>query len=293
MTETCQDQFLPVDVEKRKFTGIWIPAEIWEDNNLPGLAKMLYAEIASFGNSGCWKKSEDLAEPLGIKRDLFQKLCQQLKDGGYITERRAFGRVVRTTTLGFNTSTGLAHQRVKPADEQPVSPADEQPVKPAVHIEYSKNIVNIKRDESVADDDKTKNEYGREDINELADLWLSEVKVDVKKDKNQRNQLTNLLRKYGCEATKALVRRVGAMRRENDRFAPYITKPSDLVGKYSKLDKLEAWEFRKNPQKPKPALMPAHYKVKPTYNGAWDDVGDEERAKVSEMMRKTREKLFK
>jgi hypothetical protein len=44
---------IPADANERKFIGIWIPAEIWLDPNLTGLAKMLYAEIASFGDRGC------------------------------------------------------------------------------------------------------------------------------------------------------------------------------------------------------------------------------------------------
>lgn len=263
---------IPADAYKRKFTGIWIPAEIWEDKTIPGLAKMLYAEISSFGASGCWKKSDELREPLGVSAETFQKLCRQLREAGYITERRAFGRIIRQSTLGFH------HQQEIPGDEQPENPADEHQEIPGVHKEYRKNIERTKGDESPA--------YGREDINEIIDLWESETGITIKGDANQRRQVYNLIRKHGHEATKALVRRVGAMRRVHDQFAPQILKPGDLTGKYSKLERLEAWESRHQDQQPQVVIIPKLYQPAPER-----EISDEERAEVSQRFKEARKTL--
>lgn len=279
---------IPADANKRKFTGIWIPAEIWEDANIPGLAKMLYAEISSFGGAGCWKKSDELREPLGVSAETFQKLCRQLREAGYITERRAFGRIIRQSTLGFY------HQQEIPADEHQENPGDEHTEKPGVQLEYSKNKERIHTgDETVADESKS---YGREDINEIVALWESETGTSLKGQQNQRRQIYNLLRRHGYEATIALVKLVGESRRVHDQFAPQIATPADLTGKYSKLERLRLWDERRKLGRPfgqqgnpQPARIP-----RPFDPNEWDrhyEISDEERAEVSQRFKEARKTL--
>ena len=295
---------IPADANKRKFTGIWIPAEIWQDEELPATAKMLYAEIASFGDRGCWKKSEELMRPLGVKSASFQQLCRLLNERGYITEKRAFGRVIRTTTLGFCSSAQNIHQCKKQADDQAEWQADEHRKKQAVHKEYSKNIVKIKGAEAPADEEKKAEEqpttYGRDDINEIVDLWEQETGTSIKGDKNERRQVYNLIRKHGAERTKALVRAVGDIRRNGDRFAPQIATPRELTGKYSKLGRLEMWMERKSISRPfgtqeKPLTPCPDYALPPrdlpAYGGAFEVQSDEEREKVARMMAEKRKTL--
>lgn len=288
---------IPVDAEKRKFTGIWIPAEIWEDENIPALSKMLYAEIASFGSRGCWKKSEELMRPLGVSRSLFQQLCRTLREHGYITEQRMFGRIVRTTALAFRSSSGMTHQCEKQAVHQAVSQADEQAVSQAVQKEYTKEYTKNKGDENVAGGvENSKKEYGRADINELVELWESETGISIKGQQNERRQLYNLLRKYGHEATKTLIRRVGATRRSRDRYAPQIAVPSDLTGKYSKLPRMQMWEDRNKASRsfsqPANTTLAAIKGNEGWNDGAWEEPSDEERERVRQMFKKKRDELF-
>ena len=114
---------IPADAEKKKFTGIWIPAEVWDDDKLLPLARVLYGE---------------LRQPLGVSSGTFQKLCKQLKDGGYISEKRRFGRMVRTTTLGFQSSKQKLHQSKNCGDEHHKICGDEQGNDCAVQLEYTK-----------------------------------------------------------------------------------------------------------------------------------------------------------
>lgn len=300
-TEGQNYEGIPKDAEKREFSGIWIPAEIWLDENLNGHERLLYAEIASFGSKGCWKRSEELIKLLGVGREAFQKTCRNLRERGYISEKRMFGRIVRTSTLTFCSTAGNPHQSENQAVHQAVSPADEQAVSPAVHKEYTKEYTKVKGDDNVAEGvENSKKEYGRADVNELAELWESETGISIKGQQNERRQLYNLLRKYGYEATKTLVRRVGATKRSRDRYAPQIAVPSDLTGKYSKLPRMQMWEERNQASRPfgqsgaipAPAIAVAALKQGiPDYNGAWAEQSDEEFEKVSEMMKKARNKL--
>lgn len=156
---------IPKGVEKREFTGVWIPKEILDDSNLKAVDKILYAEISSFGQKGCWKKSEDLRNLTGVGVDAFRESCKRLRLGGYITEKRSFGRIIRTTTLGFSSKEkpitneeenpcvergGFYHRSGNPCDEQRENPCVEQRENPRVHIENS--IENIKENNNISED---------------------------------------------------------------------------------------------------------------------------------------------
>ena len=106
---------------KRQFTGVWLPRELLLDERLTAVDKILYAEIASFGEKGCWKRSEELMELCRVKRDAFGASCKRLIKFGYITQSREYGRMRRKSTLGFS--------------QQSEKPAVEQSEKPAVHID--------------------------------------------------------------------------------------------------------------------------------------------------------------
>lgn len=239
---------IPADAEKKKFTGIWIPAEIWLDNQLPAMAKLLYAEIASFGSQGCWKKTDELREPLGVSSGTFQKLCKQLKDGGYISEQRRFGRMVRTTTLGFQSSKQKLHQSKNCGDEHHKICGDEQHNENAVQLEYTKEYTkeHIKGASAPADAIKTEKaeEYGNHDVNDFLKRWASSTGNDCSKLKRERNASYNLIRSNTQEGLDAIIQALDDIRTSGDPYAPQIAKPSDLVGQYSKLPKLRAWVAR-------------------------------------------------
>lgn len=104
----------------REFTGVWIPKEILLNDNLKPIDKLLYAEIASFGEKGCWKRSDELKKMLGVGTDAFQASCKRLRDLGFINEKRRFGRMYRWSTIGFQ------HRRENPIVDQLENPVDVQ-----------------------------------------------------------------------------------------------------------------------------------------------------------------------
>lgn len=74
-----------MDNEKREFKGVWIPREVWLDERLTALEKMIFMEIDSLdGESGCYASNEYLA-----------KFCQcsQAKVSNAITKLRKLGYV--------------------------------------------------------------------------------------------------------------------------------------------------------------------------------------------------------
>ena len=248
---------IPADAEKRKFTGIWIPAEIWLDTTIPPLARVLYGEIASYGKSGCWVKTEELREPLGVSSGTFQKLCKQLKDGGYITEQRRFGRMVRTTTLGFQSSKQKLHQSKNCGDEHHKICGDEQGNDCAVQLEYTKEHTKEHTKGASAPADAIKIEkaedYGNHDVNDFLKRWATSTGNDCSKLKRERNASYNLIRSNTQEGLDAIIQALDDIRTSGDPYAPQIAKPSDIVGQYSKLPKLRAWVARQAEKIPEPS----------------------------------------
>ena len=146
---------------KRQFTGVWLPREVLEDERLKGAEKILYAEIASFGEKGCWKKSEELMSLTGMRTSAFQASCRRLVEFGYITQSREYGRMVRRSNIGFLAdpeSHPVEKQRVHPVEKQRVHPVEKQ----RVHIDNTK--------------DNTKNNINSEVSKKLLDLLNEKTK---------------------------------------------------------------------------------------------------------------------
>ena len=137
---------------KRQFTGVWLPREVLEDKRLKGTEKILYAEIASFGDKGCWKKSEELMSLTGMRTSAFQASCRRLVEFGYITQSREYGRMVRRSNIGF-----LADSESHPVEKQRVHPVEKQ----RVHIDNTIDNINSKVSKKLLDllNEKTKRNF--------------------------------------------------------------------------------------------------------------------------------------
>ena len=141
---------------KRQFTGVWLPREVLEDERLKGTEKILYAEIASFGEKGCWKKSEELMSLTGMRTSAFQVSCRRLVEFGYITQSREYGRMVRRSNIGF-----LADPESHPVEKQRVHPVEKQRVHIDNTIDNTKNNINSEVSKKLLDllNEKTKRNF--------------------------------------------------------------------------------------------------------------------------------------
>ena len=141
---------------KRQFTGVWLPREVLEDERLKGTEKILYAEIASFGEKGCWKKSEELMSLTGMRTSAFQASCRRLVEFGYITQSREYGRIVRRSNIGF-----LADPESHPVEKQRVHPVEKQRVHIDNTIDNTKNNINSEVSKKLLDllNEKTKRNF--------------------------------------------------------------------------------------------------------------------------------------
>lgn len=130
---------------KRQFTGVWLPKKLLLDERLTAADKILYAEIASFGEKGCWKRADELQQLCGVGRDGLQSACKRLRETGYIVERRMYGRIVRTLAVystvvkSHQPDYPVVHQPEKPVVQEQDNPVVEQQDNPVVHKDNTKD----------------------------------------------------------------------------------------------------------------------------------------------------------
>ncbi len=91
--------------EKRGFRGIWFPAEVWLDERLTPLDKIILMEIDSLDNDGnCYASNEHLAKFCQCSQSKVSKAISKLKSLGYIEAVSFDGRTRRLQScLAFFT----------------------------------------------------------------------------------------------------------------------------------------------------------------------------------------------
>jgi len=83
------------DLEKqeRKFTGIWIPKDIWEYEKVSWSAKLLWAEISALeGKDGCFASNQYFASLFNLSERRIQSSLKELKDHNLIYQKSFDGR---------------------------------------------------------------------------------------------------------------------------------------------------------------------------------------------------------
>jgi hypothetical protein len=77
---------------ERAFKGVWIPAEIWLNEGLSVMEKVLYAEIDSFCGSGkeCFCSNAHFAHLLQVSERQVQRLLVSLEKKGIISRRMVY-----------------------------------------------------------------------------------------------------------------------------------------------------------------------------------------------------------
>lgn len=274
-----------------------MPFDILGIKELNMTDKFVFARIAGFKKF--YESSQSTADFLGLSKIQVERAKRKLVKLGYVIELADTGRGKVYRCQDFYCIAGKIDSECQGRYDKNVRPditkmSYQTTLKCQTENKY-RIKKEIKGDENIAKPVE-KSGYGRADLNELVALWEKETGINIEGQANQRRQLYNLVKKYGLDGTKTLVKRVGVAIHSPDRFAPQIATPSDLTGKYSKLPKLELWEnrakFAKSFGSPAPKMATASLtRGIPEYNGAWDEQTDEERAEVSAMMQEFRSRL--
>ena len=136
--------------DERQFKGIWIPKEIWLDNNLSALDKVILAEIDSLDdeNNGCYASNQYIADFCKCSESKVSKTISTLKKQGYIYVQNFDGRkryiksnikyckADKQKMIGGIVKSAIPHSKKCYADEQKM-----------LHINIENNIdSNIDKD---------------------------------------------------------------------------------------------------------------------------------------------------
>lgn len=247
----------------KEYTGVWIPAEVMESDELEPLDKLVYGEIASFRE--CYGSNAWLAKR--VKRSIRTVIdsVNKLVDLGFVERSDFNGRFRMLRCAVFRT-----------ADVQNFA----QQTCEELHTE---NKVENKVENNNGEEPK-KTEYGNHEVNALLELWEHETGLTANVAKANRLAAYNLIRKKGFDGAKAVVELVGRAIHSGDKYAPRIASFRDLQGQYEKLSKLEAWEARQNPSTP--GISMSFYERDSVEER---EISDEDRAKTLAAMRKVRE----
>lgn len=214
---------------KRQFIGVWLPKKLLLDERLTAADKILYAEIASFGEKGCWKRADELQQLCGVGRDGLQSACKRLRETGYIVERRMYGRIVRT--LAVYSTVVKSHQQDNPVVHQP-----EKPV-----VQEQDNPVVVQQDNPVVHKDNTK------DNTIYINSEVSEKLLDLLNEKTKRNfrilprGYKETLKKFSLEeigkALDVLVEDDWHSKKINELKSDYLLRASTIDNMLSKRKK--------------------------------------------------------
>ena len=110
-----------------------------------------------------------------------------------------------------------------------------------------KNIV-LKNNIGSSSPDTSTKQFGNADINAMLEKWEDATGYDYTANKFERRAIYNLMRRKDIEAQGGLIPLISLVKEANhidNRFAPKILKPSELGGKYSKLERLLEWAKHK------------------------------------------------
>lgn len=256
-----------VETNTPEFTGVWIPADVFQDEALAPLDLIIYAHIASFRT--CFASNAWLAKRVHKSEDTISRSISKLTKAGYIElihfdgkrrELRACLRKSAEPTQKCRSSlrkSAEAASAKMPRREQSVeqrlessskeegseAPSDGQESKPK---EY-RNALTA----TCAKTEQVPKEYGNADVNAL--IRLFEAETGIKADPSQLNRRAaySLIRSRGKDGAERLTKLAGDAIRSADQYAPRIGSFKDLVGKYEKASKLEAWATKQKAMRPK------------------------------------------
>lgn len=259
MEQNQQDRDQEQEALARKF--LLIPFEVMLDERLTLADKAVFGRALYFHRH--FESAERTAAFIGISADQVRKSKQKLEKLGlihcikndgrgkeYIAELEP-GRLVKSSNrlerLGKSTNqtrkNSEADSENQLAEKKRSSNGEERSF-------CDKSQKDASDGESEQINDEKPKRYGNAEVNDALDLWEHETGFNHHSTKSERYAIAGLIKQHGYEPTKALIKRVGIATRSRDRFAPQIAKPSQLRGKYSKLEALVQWERRQDYRDP-------------------------------------------
>lgn len=222
---------MPEEV-KRGFKGIWIPKEIWLNDELTLQEKVFLVEINSLDNDdGCFASNDYFADFFGLTKNRASEIIQALISKGFIKSKilitEGNKRILRIDQNKISTLS------VKSRRPYPTKVGDPIPLKLEYNNIYNntvnKNIVTTLQQPEAA---IVKTDKRNPDIQEVYDFALSKGFAAVKQQ-YQRYAIKRLLAKMDKDKLLRLVEFSQQIR--TDQYAPQVNTFLDLENKLQNL----------------------------------------------------------
>ena len=112
---------------KREFKGMWIPRDIWLNNDLSWTEKLLLVEIDSLSSleKGCFATNEYFAEFFSLSKDRMSKLITSLKNKGYIEVKMQYKKDSKQIEKRIITTLGYRRKQLEGLGENNFTPIGE------------------------------------------------------------------------------------------------------------------------------------------------------------------------
>lgn len=255
------------DAPVKEYTGVWIPADVMESEELSPIEKILYGEIAGFRE--CYASNAWLANRIGRTERTVKRLIAHLVELGFVEK------------CGFNGRFRLIRvcQNYHISRDKNVTPAVTK-MSPIIKSIYK----SISIDKSI---EGKPSEYGNKDVNEMMSYWKERTGIEPSNNKSNRNACNTLIKQRGMDGAKKTVDLIAKAMTE--QFAPKVSSFNELYGAYGKLAKLDAFAIRLQAKDPSQRIL------KRFGGNSTNDttvLSDEERQRTSELMKEARKKLF-
>lgn len=222
----------------RDFKGVWIPKEIWLDERLNALDKIILVEINSLdGDEGCFASNQYLAEFCQCSEAKISKSISLLIKLGYIKVVSFDGRKrVLKTCLIKNTN---QPNKIYKAGLENLQDNN-----------IYNNIDNNNIDKSILLDESK--DYGNLEINEMFDKWEEFFGYKPKSSRQNRFAVYNMLRAKD-KGKDWLINTMKILREaQKDRFAGKdvngVADFADLQRNYDKIWKWGSSKVKQNQQ---------------------------------------------
>lgn len=256
------------DAPVKEYTGVWIPADVMESEELSPIEKILYGEIAGFKE--CYASNAWLAKRIGRSEETVTRLINHLIRCGFVQKLGFNGR--------FRTICVTRFQSRLVKNEE----SDSSKMK-SIIIKSNNNNNKLLLDKKSVE----KSEYGNKDVNELMSYWQATVKIKPSSNRMNRNACSTLIKQRGVDGAKKVVDIIAKAMTE--QYAPKVSSFSELYGAYGKLSKLDAFAIQLEAKSPSQVIL------KRFGDDSGNDtttISDEERQRTSELMKEARKKLF-
>lgn len=233
---------------------IHIGESVLGDKRLTLGDKVVYARVVGF-EDGYYESADSTAEFLGVAKKTVLRALKKLESLGLIVvagvkdNRKVY---VKAPTEMQRRAIFLSSKRGQKVLQCGQNVHGARTKCPPINKDNKETKVILSKERSQNDslqveEKAEKQEFGNHDLNEAVKLWEEATGFDYSTNAFERRTIYNLTRRKDVKALggyEKLCELVKKARHMDNQFAPKIVKPSELGGKYSKLDKLIDWAKR-------------------------------------------------